>query len=439
MERTYINGLTAGPNKVLLKGWVHEVRAQSKIVFIIVRDRTGLVQAVVKAENEAAFERARALTKESVIAVEGTVRAAKVSDKEATQKEVEVSVESLEVLSEAAPGLPIEVVSGKDNAELQTRLDWRWIDLRKPRNALIFRVWTTMEAAMREFFAERKLVQVYSPKLTATASEGGSEVFELEYFGRKACLAQSPQLYKQMAMAAGFEGIFEIGPAFRANRSHTIRHDTEFTMVDCELSFIESLEGLMRFEEEMLVHVMRRVKEQHGEEITRAFGVEVAVPAVPFPRVTMEEARAMVAAAGHTPAEDDLGSEGEKLVYAAIKAKYGHEFVFVTEYPVSARPFYHMHKESDVSKTNSYDLLWKGMEITTGAQREHRYEVLKRQIVEKGVDPESLGDYLNFFKYGCPPHAGFALSPTRLLMNLLELKNVREATFLPRDVERLTP
>jgi aspartyl-tRNA synthetase len=297
-----------------------------------------------------------------------------------------------------------------------------------------------MESAMREYWLAHGFIQVYSPKLMGLPSESGAELFSLDYFGKKAYLAQSPQLYKQMAMSAGFEKIFEIGPVFRANPSHTTRHDTEFTSIDMEISYIESHEDVMKVEEEWITHFLKRIREKHGEEIKNAFGAEIEVPKIPFPRLTMAQAKKTLARIGIRQGED-LDSEGEKAICAIVKEKFGHDFVFITEYPAGARPFYHMRAKgaSGEEVTKSFDLLWKGLEITTGAQREHRYEILKKQAQEKGLHLEPLEDYLNFFKWGCPPHGGCGISPTRLLMILLGLKNVREATFLPRDTERLRP
>jgi len=322
---------------------------------------------------------------------------------------------------------------------MPVRLDHRWLDLRNPKKLLIFKIWTLMEQAMRDWWKEEGFLQVYSPKFMGAASESGAELFEVEYFGKKAYLAQSPQFYKQMAMASGFEKIFEIGPVFRANKSHTRRHDTEFTMIDMELSFIESHEDVMRAEESWIAYFISKIKKEYGKEIKEVFGVNIIVPTTPFPRIPMGEAQKLLAGQGYKGPKDDFDAEGEKMFSEIVKEKYGHEFVFVTEYPWSIRPFYHM--KSETGETNSFDLIWKGTEITTGAQREHRHKILREQAIEKGLNPDSEGmkDYMSFFKYGCPPHGGFGLSPTRVLMLLLDINNVREVTFLPRDTSRLTP
>ena len=262
------------------------------------------------------------------------------------------------------------------------------------------------------------------------------KLFSLDYFGKKASLAQSPQFYKQMAMAAGFEKVFEIGPVFRANKSHTVRHDTEFTSIDIEVSYIKSHEDIMKIEEEWLAHILTRIQEKYGSQIKEVFGVDLVVPTLPFPRITMAEALSLLKEKYHHSCVGDLDPEGERILCEHFKKLKGHEFIFVKDWPLDVRPFYHM-REKGLSK--SYDLLWKGMEITTGAQREHRYEILKKQAKEKHVPLEGIKTYLEFFKYGCPPHGGYGLSPSRVLMLMLGIKNVREVTFLPRDTERLTP
>lgn len=434
MERKHINELKAEiGKKVLLKGFVHEIRDQSKVKFIILRDVTGLVQLVFQKENKEVFESIANVSRESVLEVTGLVKA---FDK--APGGVEVDVDSFNVLSLAESPLPIHIVEKAEEPDLSKRLDWRWLDLRKPKNLLIFKIWTFMEKAMREFWDKNEFIQVYSPKFMGAPSESGAELFSVEYFGKKAYLAQSPQFYKQMAMAAGFEKIFEIGPVFRANKSHTVRHDTEFTMIDMEISYVNSHEDVMHLEETWINYFIGRIKEVFGEEIKKVFGVEVVVPQIPFPRIPMEEAQKLIRAKGYAGPRDDLDAEGEKMLCEVVKEKYNHQFVFVKDYPISARPFYHMRENG---LTKSFDLIWNGTEVTTGAQREHRYDILKAQAIEKGLNPESAGmkDYMTFFRYGCPPHGGFAISPTRFLMLMLGIKNVREVTFLPRDTDRLNP
>jgi aspartyl-tRNA synthetase len=437
MKREKINKLNEKIGKeVLIKGWIHEIRDQSKIKFLLIRDVSGIVQSIILKENEL-FDTISGISKESVVSIIGKIKKAKITNPEVTEKDIELEIEQITVLSSADANLPIQVVQGKDVAELSTKLDYRWLDLRKPKNLLIFKIWTDMEAAMREYWLSHGFIQIHSPKFVAGATESGAELFSVEYFGKKASLAQSPQFYKQMAMAAGFEKVFEIGPVFRANKSHTIRHDTEFTSVDIEVSFIDSEEDIMKIEEEWMTHILKRIKEKYENEIKEIYNVEVIIPTLPFPRITMTEALDLLKNKYNHTCIGDLDPEGEKLLCEHFLKNNGSEFVFVYDWPTDVRPFYHMR--TDHNTTKSYDLLWKGMEITTGAQREHRYEILKQQAEEKQIPIEGIKTYLEFFKYGCPPHGGYGLSPTRVLMLLLGIKNVREVTLLPRDTERLTP
>jgi aspartyl-tRNA synthetase len=297
--------------------------------------------------------------------------------------------------------------------------------------------------AMREFWISHGFVEIHTPKIMGSPSEGGAELFTLEYFGQTASLAQSPQFYKQMAMAAGLDRVFEIGPAFRADPSFTPRHSTEFTSVDMEMSWIESHHDVMEFEEAWLVHVLKTVRDRHGKEIAETFGIQVVVPDLPFPKVTMDEAQRILQDKGYLPPADtkkgDIDPQGERLLCEYAKEKFGHEFIFITDYPIEVRPFYHMRREDEPQLTKSFDLLWKWMEITTGAQREHRYDVLVKQATEKGVGLESIQFYLDFFKYGCPPHGGFGFGLARLLAAMLNQKSIRDVVFLHRGPNRLIP
>ena len=418
---------------VRLSGFTQVIRDQKKMQFVILRDQTGQVQIChEKGGDEDELKKTiSSLTAESAVTVVGRV----VENKGVKLGGVEIVAESVDVSSIAIAPLPITPESSLD-----LQMDWRMLSLRQPANLLIFQVQTTMEQAMREFWADNGFIEVHSPKLMATASESGAELFQLEYFGQKATLAQSPQFYKQMAMAAGFDRIFEIAPVFRANPSFTSRHDTEFTSVDMEISWVDSHEDLMHIEETWLHHVVKRVSEKHGKAIKDAFGVDVVIPQLPFPRVTLANAREILAKQGHTMEQiTDLDPPGERGLAEHIKKEFGHEFVFVIDYPIDVRPFYHMRHVGNPGITKSFDLLWKGLEVTTGAQREHRVETLEQQAREKGLALAPLAHYINFFRYGCPPHGGFGVGLTRLLMVLLDRKNVREVTYLYRGPNRLTP
>jgi aspartyl-tRNA synthetase len=425
---------------VALRGFVHAVRNQKAVQFIVLRDPTGLIQLVAERSesNSTINELIAGLTRESAIQVTGVV----VSNPQVKLGQLEVELKTLSVSSPSDATFPIDL-SGKTETDVDKRLDWRFLDLRQPENQLIFRVQTTVEMAMREFWISNGFVEIHTPKIMGSPSEGGAELFTLEYFGQTASLAQSPQFYKQMAMAAGLERVFEIGPAFRADPSFTPRHATEFTSVDMEMAWIESHHDIMAFEEAWLCHALQAVREKHGKEITETFGTEVVVPSQPFPKVTMEQAQTILSGKGYLAPADtkkgDIDPQGERLLCEYARQEFGHEFIFITDYPAEIRSFYHMRKEDQPHLTKSFDLLWKWMEITTGAQREHRYDVLARQATEKGVSLESIQFYLDFFKYGCPPHGGFGFGLARLLAAMLNQKSIRDVVFLHRGPNRLIP
>ncbi len=436
MTRTLISELPSHVGEqVTIRGWAQAVRDQKRVQFVVVRDESGLAQAVLGKDEPPTElnEQITSLNVESAITLTGTV----VADERVKLGGVELQLEGIEVDSPAEPEVPIAADSALDK-----RIDWRYIDLRRPDRRLIFEVQTTVEHAMRDYWSKENFIEIHTPKLMGSASESGAELFKVEYFDGQAYLAQSPQFYKQMAMAAGFGKVFEVGPVFRANPSFTSRHDTEFTSVDVELSWVESHEDVMAFEEAWLAHVLGAVKAAHGEAIEQTFDTEVIVPALPFPRVTLDEAKDLLSEAGHESVPGpghDLDPPSERALSAIVKERFGHEFAFVTDYPTTVRPFYHMRFEDRPTVTKSFDLLWRGIELTTGAQREHRYEQLLAQAADKGVETGPIQYYLDFFRYGAPPHGGFGFGLTRLLMQLLHQENVREVTFLYRGPNRLEP
>ena len=393
-------------------------------------DHTGPVE-LVDGTGRAGADLA-SVTVGSAVEARGTVLEAP----EAGRGVARIALAQLRVLGPAVDPVPDDEPGG-----LEGRLDRRHLDLRHPRNRLIFEVQTTVERAMREWWADHGFIELHSPKLRATPNRSGRELFSVDYFGRTAYLAQSPQFYKQMAMCAGFERVFEIGPVFRANPLLTDRHDTEFVSVDVEVSWVESHEDLMDMEERWLGHVVAAVEHEHGAEVERWFGRPVRVPDIPFPRVTMAEAARILEARGHrsSAGAGDIDAGGERLLGAHVAAELGHELVFVTEYPAAVRPFYHMRLGDGSELTRSFDLLWNGLEVTTGAQREHRHGRLVAQAERNPAGTEAVRAYLDFFRHGCPPHGGFGLGLTRLLMCLLGVADVREVTFLPRDRSRLSP
>jgi aspartyl-tRNA synthetase len=429
MIRTSITDLPSHIGEtVAIAGWVQTLRLQRAMQFVLVRDHTGTVQLTHRRDGSALEEALEQLTPESAVRVTGKL----IANKVVTLGGLEIIPEQVTVENRAATPLPIDDKTGPEG-----RLDWRFLDVRRrPETRLVFEVQTTVEKTMREFAYANGCTEMHTPKLMGTASESGAEVFELGYFGRSAYLAQSPQFYKQTAIAAGIDRVFEIGPVFRAEPSYTSRHATEFTGVDVELAWIGDVEDVMDFEERMLAHVLANVAKEHGEAIRDLLGIEVTVPETPFPRITMAQAHDILGTPGK---RGDLDPAGERAIAAHIKERTGHEFVFVTRYPASVRPFYHMRPAGQPDLTCSFDLLWRGLEITTGAQREHRYDVLLSQLAEKGLRAEPMVDYLNCFRYGCPPHGGLGLGLGRLLMVLLGLDSIRDATFLFRGPNRLTP
>jgi aspartyl-tRNA synthetase len=425
--------------EVAIAGFVVTIRVLKRMIFVIVQDRTGRVQVTIErsapgtAPNQLE-DTALALTTGSAVRVLGTV----VANTAVKTGGIEVIARSLDVASAAEPGMPIDEHSASD-----LQLDWRFLALRRPESLLVFEVQTTIERAMRDYWATHRFLELHSPKLMHSASESGADTFSTRYFELgSAYLAQSPQFYKQMAIAAGFERVFEIGPVFRAEPSLTPRHAAEFTSVDVEMAWVESHEDVMRMEEQWLHSILSTVRREHGDVIDRTYGVSVIVPPVSFPRLTMREAHALLREMGHEIAEvtkpGDIDPAGERLLARWALDTHGSEFIFLTEYPSSLRPFYHMRSDHDPLVTMSFDLMWKGVEITTGAQREHRHDVLSRQAEEAGLR-ESVSYYLDFFRYGCPPHGGLGLGLARLVMLLLGLPSIREATFLHRGPTRLTP
>lgn len=444
-ERVLIKNLAArtdGP--VTVSGWVDTVRDQKRVQFIVLRDESGAVQLVNGAVREpdpeiADAERLIALTEAisglsqgSFVIVTGELR----HNERVKLGGLEIEISDLTIVSEAIPETPIAADSGLDK-----RLDWRFLDLRRPEQNLIFRVQTTLEHAMRSYWVERDFIEIHTPKLMASASESRAELFELDYFEGKAYLAQSPQFFKQMAQPAGFGRVFEIAPAFRADPSFTSRHATEFTSIDAEMSWIDSHEDVASMQEELLVAAFGAVKEKHGAEIEQLFGITIEVPKTPFPRIPLAEAKEIVAARGYVVPRDDadMDPEGERQIAAYAKEEFGSDFVFLTDYASSIRPFYHMRYENQPDLTKSYDLIYNGTEIATGAQREHRVDVLVAQAREKGLEPEELSFYLDFFRYGVPPHGGFGMGLQRILMLMLGQSSIREVTYLFRGPTRLLP
>jgi aspartyl-tRNA synthetase len=437
MERTLIADLKNNIGKeVRIRGRVDTVRDQGKIAFMIVRDRTGYVQCVAWIGNsEEILNKVKSTTLESIVDITGTV-------KEAKQVAAGYELEILGINVDSVSASPLPIVIEEEHSDnvsaLDMRLDYRWIDLRSKKNNLMMSVATSMTAGLRDFCLRNDFKEIQAPRIISAASESGANVFEVKYFDRKAYLAQSPQFHKQMAMAADLERVFNVGPVFRAEKSFTTRHLTEYTSFDVEMAYIDSYKEVCHFEQEMIKSMLKDVKEKYGEDIKNVFGVEVVVPDGDFPYLTMKEAKEKLASKGVPSKEEgDFSPEEERAICEITKEETGCEFLFVIDYPYKNRAFYHMRNSENKDLALGYDLFWKGVEITTGAQREHRYEILKENAKERGLSEESLKDYLEYFKYGCPPHGGFAIGTERLLMKLLELNSVLETTYLPNTPNRL--
>lgn len=444
MDRTYISDVKNRLGEsIKVQGFVENFRDSKSMAFIVLKDITGKLQITIEKEKSPQLtEKLNQLTVDSVITVIGTVMEneyVKMGGMEMIPEEL-----ILESIAEALPIVRKTIPATKkkkalERSSIDQRIDYRWIDLRTDENQMIFKVQTVLVNAMRQFLLGENFLEIHTPKLIAAASESGSDVFEVKYFDRSAYLAQSPQFYKQMAMASGFERIFETGPVFRAEKSYTSKHTTEFTGFDLEFSYIESFRDVMKLEEELLKAALKAVKEKFGEQIQEMFGLEVIVPETPFPVVTLKELyKGLEEDFGYTiddSEKGDLTTDAERLSFEWTKKHFNHEFLFVTDFDAEKRAFYHMRDEAGVPL--GFDLIWRGVEITTGAQREHRYEVLKAQAEERGL-AEDVKFYLEFFRYGCPPHGGFGLGVDRLTMLLLGL-HIKEAMFIFRGPNRLNP
>ena len=436
MKRTEIQNLKAG-KKVCIHAWVDTIRDKKAIQFIVLRDRSGKVQMTVHKEKLPEVARIfETILTDSTVIVHGKVMA----NPSVIMGGMEIIPTHVELTSSAAV-MPID-----ENSAVDLRMDYRFLDLRDRKKLLVFQIQTITLKAIRDWFVKKNFVEIMTPKITGAGAEGGSEVFEVKYFERKAYLTQSPQLFKQMGIAAGFEKVFEIGANYRAEKSHTSRHATEFFALDVEMGFINDEHDIMDVEEEMLRYVFTVVAKECSEKLTE-LGVELIVPKTKFPRITLLEAYDLLEKErGYIvpkASKGDLDPEAERLLCEISKEKFGSEFIFITEYPSSARVFYIMRKpqidKNGPLVTRGFDLLYKGVELTSGGQREHNPETLRQNMRLKGMNESDLEFYINFFEYGCPPHGGFALGIARLVARMLDLPSVKDATFLFRGPDRLEP
>lgn len=437
MKKIYFKNLEEYLNQeITIEGFVDNIRHLQYVDFLIIRDTTSKVQVTIEKNesNKKLTEIASTLTPESTVKITGIPH----KNEKVKLNNMELIPTNITITSKCLEELPLNYKDSK-SAAIDTRLNYRFLDLRSDKNILMFKVQTCMINAMREFVVKNNFTEIHTPKIISAASESGSEVFEVNYFGRKAYLAQSPQFYKQMAMCAGFEKVFEIAPAFRAEKSNSYRHTTDFTSFDIEMSYLNNLDELMDFEENLFIAGLKAVKEKYGKEIKELFNVEVIVPTKPFPRIKLEELyKILEKEYGYKMNYEDVGdmnAESEKLASKYVKEKYDHEFVFITDFSAKKRAFYHK-RENGIPQ--GADLIWKGCETTTLALRENNYETLCKQAKEKGLD-QDVKFYLEFFKYGCPPHGGFAIGVDRITMLLLETGSLKETMFIFRGPSRIEP
>ncbi|MBR2246793.1 MAG: aspartate--tRNA(Asn) ligase [Bacilli bacterium] len=424
--------------EVVISGFVDNIRNLQWVQFVIIRDDTSKVQVTIEKseeKNKEMVELIENLPLESTVKITGKV----VESPKVKLNGMEIIPESIEVTSKSEEEIPFNF-KDLNNVNLDTRLDYRFIDLRNDKNMLIFKIQSDITKYMRQFLYEKDFTEIHTPKLIGAASESGSEVFEVKYFDDKAYLAQSPQFYKQMAMASGFNKIFEVAPVFRAENSNTSRHATEFTSFDVEMSYIDSFEDVMDLEAELIAYTFDKISKKYKEKIKEVFDMDIVVPKLPFPRLSLSDIYKELEERYNYKVDDsektDLTTEAERLCYKLSKDKFNHEFLFVTDYPADKRAFYHMRDKNGLLL--GYDLIWRGVEITSGAQREHRYEEIEKNATEKGLK-DDVKFYLEFFKYGCPPHGGFGIGLDRLTMLLLGIPSVKESQFLFRGPNRLNP
>lgn len=438
MKKIYFKDLENYFDKEIeLSGFVENIRNIKWVQFLVLRDSTDKVQVTIEKsdENNAQMvELVNNLTVESTIKVTGTLK----KNENVRLRGMEFIPTKIEVTSTSDAELPINI-HDKDAQLLDQRLDYRWLDLRNEYNFNIFKIQSDMVKYMREFMYSHDFTEIHTPKLIGAASESGADVFEVKYFDRKAYLAQSPQFYKQMAIASGYDKVFEVAPVFRAENSNTSRHTTEFTGFDVEFAYIDSYRDVMDLEEELLTYTLEKLNEKYGELVKKLYDKEIVVPKEKFPRVKLadlyDELEKRYDYKVDESEKTDLTTEAERLSYRYAMDEFNSEFIFVTDFPKEKRAFYHMRKD-DVPE--GYDLIYRGVEITTGAEREHRYDVLVKQAKEKGLDKD-VEFYLEFFKYGCPPHGGFGIGVDRLTMLVLGLPSVKESMLIFRGPNRLNP
>lgn len=413
---------------VTIMGWVHEIRDLGGIIFLLIRDRDGMIQITAPSKKVSAeiLEDIRELRKESVVAITGFVQ-----DSDKAPNGVEIIPSEITLLNLSNQPLPMDPTE-KVKAEIDTRLNSRFIDLRKPSVSSIFKIKNKMFATVRNFFADNGFIEINTPKLVASATEGGTELFPITYFEREAFLGQSPQLYKQMMMSAGFDKVFEIGQIFRAEEHDTLRHLNEAISIDMEASFMDD-KDVMKILNDMLIEVLLKVNEDCSSDL-KELNHTLEVPDK-FDIITYDDAVDLINSKGvEMEWGEDLSREAEKVLGDAMDG-----FYFLTEWPSEIKPFYAMPNAENPVKSHAFDLMYQNLELSSGATRIHQYDLLVSKLVEKDLNPDSFESYLKAFEYGMPPHAGWGLGADRLNMVLTGVENIRETVLFPRDRHRLTP
>lgn len=425
MKQVFIEDLKGKTGQTTVFGWVHKVTRLKTAGFFLLRDATGIVQVVC---DPAQLE---GMKLETPLRVTGEIVAT-----ERQEAGVEIHLTAMEALADVAYDLlPFSINQRTMDAGLEKQLDERIMSLRRPRTRDVFRIQQEIVTAFRSSLISQRFSEIHTPKIIDAATEGGSEVFTVDYFGRRAFLAQSPQFYKQMMVGAGFERVFEVGHAYRAELHATHRHLNEYVSLDVEMGFLQDEKDLMDLEEALIFSILDDLEAQCQPQLKR-LGIDLPAR-IPFPRIPMSEAKEKLEAVG-VRTGTTLNAAQEKLLGEIVEKETGSPFYFLTEYPLAKRPVY-TYPGVKEGTSRSFDLIFRGMEITTGGQRIHQYQELRDRMVEEKMDPDAFGFYLESFRYGMPPHGGFAIGLERFTMQLLKLDNVREATLLPRDLNRLTP
>lgn len=441
MERKRINIIDTpkfSGQTVKIAGWVHVRRDHGKLIFVDLRDRTGIIQTIVLPQTGDVYEKAKELRSEYIIEIIGLVkeRPENARNEKITTGGVEIEVQNFSIISRPEVELPVDVSEENLNLQLDTLLNYRSLDLRNEKIKAIFKVYGEVLKAYEEIMREGGFQEIKTPKILSSATEGGANFFKIKYFDRDAYLAQSPQFYKQAGVGI-FERVFEIGSVFRAEPHFTTRHVNEYIGMDAEMGFIESFEDVMNELEKTMLFIMKNVEENCQNELEK-YGAETAVRKT-IPRIKLRDALDIIKKEyGKEIENEDIDAEGERLICEWAKKEHGSDFIFLTHYPVNLRPFYSM-PSSDGKYTETFDLLFRGLEIASGGQRIHDYKQLVSNIEKFGLKPETFKDYLDIFRWGMPPHGGWGLGSERIVQQLLGLKSIKEAILFPRDVKRLTP